>query len=189
MIRWEVAFRRAQDAGHSLVKGKKITDFRPLHYTQSFVNIAAGTTSAATQQNFPGGAFVLGISASAALPVIIKPDQYYADGAAAPLDSTIDRLKTTTAGNRDLFALDFQYTNDEQLVPGGPAMADALLGSGRGTEFPARELIVDPSQGILARVQNLIATQLISGGAAPAGLQFPLTVHIIYKSMVPRAVG
>lgn len=189
MIRWETAWRRAYEAKHPFVVNKKITDFRPIHYNQIFSNIAAGTTTAATLRDFPGGAFVLGITASAVIPVVLKADQYYADGAAAPLDSTIDRLKSNTPGNRDLFALDFSYTNDEQLTPGGPIMADALLGSGRGTEFPARELMIDPAQGILARAQNLITTQLVSGAAAAAGVQFPMTVHVCYKCMVPRAVG
>lgn len=172
-----------------MVKGKKPMDFRPIHFNQIFTNIAAGTTSAATLRDFPGGAVILGITASAVIPVVVKADQYYADGAAAPLDSTLDRLKSNTPGNRDLFALDFAYTNDEQLTPAGPIIADALLGSGRGTEFPARELYIEPAQGLLARVQNLITTQLISGAAAAAGILFPITVHICYKAMVLRAQG
>ena len=68
---------------------------------------------------------------------------------------------------------------------------DGIIMGHEGMRYslPSRELIVDPSQGILARVQNLITTQLISGGAAAPGIQLPLTVHIVYKSMVPRAIG
>lgn len=191
MIRWETAWRRAFEAKHPFVVKRKITDFRSLHYVQIFSAVAQGTTSATTLQSFPSGAFVLGISAAANIPVLVKRDQYYADGAANPLDVTVDRLKSATAGNRDLFGIDFAYTNDEQITPGGPAIADALLGSGRGTEFPARELIIDPSQGILCRVQNLITAQTIdnAGGSLPTGISFPMTVHVIYKCMVPRNQG
>jgi len=191
MIRWETAWRRAWEAKHPFVVKRKITDFRSLHYIQAFSAVAQGSTSATTLQTFPSGAFVLGISASATIPVLVKRDQYYADGAAVPLDVTLDRVKSCTPGNRDLFGLDFAYTNDEQITPGGPCIADALLGSGRATEFPARELIIDPSQGILARVQNLITVQTIDNqaGSLPAGISFPLTVNIVYKCMVPRNQG
>jgi hypothetical protein len=191
MIRWETAWRRAKEANHPFVVKRNITDFRSLHYNQIFSAVAQGTTSATTLQTFPSGAFVLGISASANVPILVKRDQYYADGAAVPLDVTIDRLKSSTPGNRDLFGIDFAYTNDEQLTPGGPAIADALLGSGSGTEYPARELIIDPSQGILCRVQNLITAQTIDNlsGSLPTGISFPITVHVVYKCMVPRSQG
>ena len=47
----------------------------------------------------------------------------------------------------------------------GPVLAEALLGSGVDTNFPAREIIIPPSQGILATV--------VSYAIAP-----PLNVHV-----------
>lgn len=190
MINWEIAWKRANEgaAPHPLVRGKKKQDFRALTYVQTFSNIALAATTANQLQTFPSGAFVLGICAAAVLPKITKADQYYADGAAAPLDTTIDRGFATTPGNLDLFGLSFQYTNDEIITPGGPISAAALLGP-TGTLFPARELIIDPSQGILASAQNLISFQLISGAASATGITFPITVHVGYTCMVPRSIG
>lgn len=198
MIRWEAAYRRAFDAKHPLLfvggpagggRVRGMTDFRSLHYVQPFTNVAMGVTTGYQLQSFPAGAFVLGIAAAATFNRVVKADQYYADGATAPLDSTFDRIPSSTPGNRDLFALDFNFTQDESITPNGPALAEALLGSGGGTEFPAREIVVDPSQGILCRVQSLLGVQLISGAAGATGIAVPMRVHVVYKCMVPRAVG
>ncbi len=58
-----------------------------------------------------------------------------------------------------------------------------------GGLFPARELIVDPSQGILCSAKNEITLLQYNGAAAPTGAQFTIDVHVRYTCMVPRAVG
>lgn len=189
MVRWEAAFRRAQESNHPLTVGKKQADFTALHYVQPFTGIAMGTITGAQLQNFPAGAFILGISASAAFPRIVKAAQYWNDSAEEPLDFTFDRQPTATPGNMDLFSLDFSYTQNQQITPNGPAIASALLGTGAVSEFPSRELIIDPSQGILCRVGSLVSLKLIDGTSPPAGVLFPITVHVVYKCMVPRAAG
>ncbi len=188
MIQWDTVWKRQMECQAEWVRGKKKSDFRSVYYTQKFTNIALGASSGNTLQTFPAGAFILGIDASARIPRVIKPDQYYADGTASPLDSTIDRLLDATPGNLDTFSLNFQYTNDEIITPGGPCLASSLLGVNGGL-FPARELIVDPSQGILCSVKNELATQLIDGTVAPAGITISIDVHVRYACMVPRAVG
>jgi hypothetical protein len=75
-----------------------------------------------------------------------------------------------------LFALSFQYSGDEVITPGGPVLAEALLGSGSDTIFPGREIIVPPSQALLCSVQSY--------AIAP-----PLNVHVVYHAMVPRVAN
>lgn len=188
MINWDLAWRRQVAGSNPFVQGKKQCDFRPIVYNQSFATIAIGQSSGILLQTFPGGAFVLGIAASARFPRIVKKDQYYADGAAAPLDSTFDRQPSCTPGNRDMFSLNFQYTNDENITPGGPALAEALLGSGGNTQFPHREIVIDPSQGILCQCRNDV-TLVDIAGTALANAVFSLTVNVEYFCMVPRLAG
>lgn len=184
MIRWREAFERLKDSrefhnyfGKGKAAGMKITDFRYLAYCQQFNNVLAGTvaggatpTSAVTGgqpsgpalQNFPSGGVIIGITAAAQQAQTTTNAFQYAPWA--------------SPGKRDLFALAFQYTNDEIITPGGPVLAEALLGSGEDTIFPAREIVVPPSQGLLATVQSY--------AIAP-----PLNVHIVYHTMVPRVAN
>lgn len=115
-----------------------------------------------SQQNFPAGAVVLGISATAFQEQETDGSYTYAPWSAP--------------GRRDLFGLSFSYTNDEQITPGGLTLANALLGDGDDTVFPGRELLIPPSQGILCTAASFTV--------APS-----LYVQIVFHSMVPRAVG
>lgn len=183
MIRWREAFERCKTSiefrryfgtGN---KPPEASDFRFLAYCQQFNAVAAGsvvggaapTTAIAggaptgpALQNFPAGAIVLGITAAAQQ--------------AQTTTSAFQYAPWQSPGKRDLFALMFQYTNDEIITPGGPVLAEALLGSGEDTIFPSREIIVPPSQGLLATVQSY--------AIAP-----PLNVHIVYHSMVKRTAN
>lgn len=186
MISWEGAWARAKECNSQFVAGKKKSDFRSVYYTQKLTGIASGTTSGNLLQTFPAGAFILGIDASAVVPRIVKKDQYYADGSSP--DTTYDRIPSSTPGNTDLFSLNFQYTNDEIITPGGPCLCSSLMGP-EGGLFPVRELIVDPSQGILCSAKNEVSLLQYDGTAAPSGAQFTIDVHVRYACMVPRAVG
>jgi len=122
-----------------------------------------GATVGPTQQNFPAGAVILGISATAF-------QEQVGD------DTDFQYAPWSAPGRRDLFGLSFSYTNDEQITPGGLTLANALLGDGDDTVFPARELLIPPSQGIL--------TTAASFTVAPS-----LFVQVVFHAMVPRAVG
>lgn len=185
-VNWEAAWARAVQCKSVFIAGKSKADFRSVYYTQKLTGIALGASSGNLLQNFPAGAFILGIDAGAIIPRVVKKDQYYAD-ASSP-DTTFDRFPSSTPGNTDCFSLNFQYTNDEIITPGGPCLASALLGP-EGGFFPVRELIVDPSQGILCNAKNEISLLQYDGTAAPTGAQFTMDVHVRYACMVPRAVG
>lgn len=183
MIRWREAFERCKDSREfnnyfaRSGRGLRMADFRYIAYVQGFTSVAAGSTtgggtpstavtggtvSGPTLQTFPSGAVILGITASCVQAQTTTNSFQYAP--------------SYSEGRRDLFALNFQYTGDEIITPGGPVIAEALLGSGEETVFPGREIIIAPSQGILASVQSF--------AIAP-----PLTVHIVYHSMVPKLAG
>ena len=182
MIRWREAFERCKDSrefNSYFAKGRKlqVSDFRYIAYCQQFNNVTAGTvvggaspTSPVTPgtasgpalQNFPNGGIVLGITAAAVQ--------------AQTVTSAFQYAPSNNSGRRDLFALNFQYTNDEVITPGGPIIADALLGSGEDTIFPAREIIIPPSQGILTTAQSYTINP-------------PLNVHVVYHTMVPRVAN
>ncbi len=134
-------------------KQMRESDFRPLVYVQTFTPASGGTPTANTPQVFPGGAIILGITASAYVP-----------GVAA--------ASGQSQRNRQLFEIDFAYSNNEGLVIAGPAMADALLGGGENDVFPATELIMAPNQSINCRVSNLTTDSL--------------TVHVVYHCLVYR---
>lgn len=166
MISWHVAYARQHKSPQFIQyfgdsKAMPPSAFRPLHYGQAF-QLAAGATSPPTNQNFPAGAIVLGITASAFQAQVTTGAFQYSP--------------SQTFGRRDLFALSFQYTNDELITPGGPVSAEALLGGGMDTIFPARELLIAPSQGVLCTVLNRTV--------AP-----DIFVDVVYHCMVPRAVG
>lgn len=144
--------------------------FRPISYSQLFTGVAAastpgtyGTQSGPTNQSFPAGAVILGITAAAYQNSTTTGAFTYAP--------------SFTPGKRDLFGLLFQYTGDEQITPGNsPVLAEALLGGGSDTIFPQREIMIAPSQGILTTVAALCP--------APA-----LTVTVVFHAMVPRAAA
>jgi hypothetical protein len=144
--------------------------FRYIAYTQQLGPCVGNSTPVQgfgaqvgpVQQNFPAGAVILGISATAFQEQATTGSFQYAPWAAP--------------GRRDLFGLSFTYTNDEVITPNGPILANALLGDGDDTVFPGRELLVPPSQGLLATAASFTV--------APS-----IYVHLVYHAMVPRAVG
>lgn len=182
MIRWREAFERCKDSQEFksyFARGKavKITDFRYIAYGQQFNSVAAGSVtggatpssaitpgaqSGPSQQNFPSGAIILGITAAAVQ--------------AQTTTSAFQYAPSQNPGRRDLFALAFQYSGDEVITPGGPVLAEALLGSGSDTIFPGREIVVPPSQSILCTVQSYTISP-------------PLNVHVVYHAMVPRVAN
>lgn len=177
MIRWREAYERLKTSpdfsryfGGGPGKVPAPSAFRYLAYTQAMGAAAGsaspisgfGATVGPVQQNFPAGAVILGITATAYQEQTTTGAYQY--GA------------SSTPGRRDLFGLAFQYTNDEVITPGGLVLANALLGDGEDTIFPGKELLIPPSQGLLASVA--------SHTVAPS-----LFVHIVYHAMVPRAVG
>ena len=133
-------------------RAMKDTDFRSLIFNQTFTPAAGGAPSASTPQSFPGGAVILGITASAYVPGVGPTGQ--------------------GGRNRQLFALDFSFSNQEAIVIGGPVIADALLGGGESNIYPSAEMILAPNQSIGCRVANLTT------GA--------LTVHVVYHCLVYR---
>jgi hypothetical protein len=116
-------------------------DFRPMVYVQKFAGVAAGATSAATQQQFSNGAIILGVTANC-----------YVAGAAAATGQS--------ANNRQLFGLGFAFSTGDAIVPGGPVQADILLGSGEDTIFPSRAIPIAPNQSLTATVENLTSSIL-----------------------------
>lgn len=182
MIPWRQAFDRCKDSrefNEYFAKGKalKTSDFRYLGYAQQFNAVTAGTVVGGatptspitpgaavgpTLQNFPAGGIILGITAACVQPQTTTSAFTYAP--------------SYSPGRRDLFALNFQYTGSEVITPGGPVLAEALLGSGEDTIFPGREIIVPPSQGLLCTVQSFTINP-------------PMNVHVVYHTMVPRVAN
>lgn len=177
MITWDRAYARlARSPDFSRYFGggpgvvPPMQNFRYIAYTQQLGPCAGvaspvggfGAIAGPSQQNFPAGAVILGISATAFQEQTTTTSYQYAPWAAP--------------GRRDLFGLSFSYTNDEVITPGGPILANALLGDGDDTVFPGKELLIPPSQGLLAT-------------AAAFTVPPSLYVHIVYHAMVPRAVG
>lgn len=163
---WTTAYlrQRASKNFRDYFGGGKVppmSAFRAISYIQSFAVIGAGATSAATLQNFPQGAIILGVSVAGFMVQTVAGAFQY-----APWSSE---------GRRDMITVNLQYTGDENLTPGGPGIAEALMGSGLETIYPGRELVIAPSQGILATVGNL-------------GLN-PLRADVVYHAMVIRAAA
>lgn len=144
------AWRRLREL--AAFRNMKESDFRPIVYCQIFNLVQSGATTPNTPANFPGGAIILGITAAGFLGEVGVADQ--------------------GNNNRQSFGLAFSYTNAEALTPGGPISADALLGSGADTNFPARELLIPPNQMIQAQVKNF-------SNAA-------LSVHVCYHALLYR---
>ena len=182
MIQWRAAFERlreSQEFREYFAAGRniKMSDFRPIVYCQRFDDVPAATVTGGatptssftpgapqgpTLQNFPSGGIVLGITAAAAQPQTTTSAFTYAP--------------SFTAGRRDQFALSFKYTNDEEITPGGPCLADALLGGGDENIFPIREIVIRPSQGLLATVESYQVDP-------------PQNVHICYHTMIPKVAS
>jgi hypothetical protein len=131
-------------------KRMKETDFRPLTFVQIFTPPTGAVPTASTPQSFPGGAIILGITAGAFVP------------GATP----------SANRGRQLFSVDFSFSNQEAIIVGGPVVADALLGGGESDIFPTKEMIMAPNQQVGCRVANLT--------------DGPLTVHVCYHTLVYR---
>lgn len=170
MINWDAAYERLRvTPAFTAAFGKLLPKqaFRAINYTRKFEGVAAastvgvpGTTSGPLLQTFPAGAVILGITAAAIQAQITTGSFTYAP--------------SFTPGRRDLFALSFAYTSDEQITADGLTMAEALLGSGENTIFPSKELLIPPSQGILVSCASLTVGPTISA-------------HVVFHCEVPRA--
>jgi hypothetical protein len=174
MITWNAAYGR-------LLKTKefrayfgsrlKMEDFRSISFAQALPAVAtiAATAFGPLRRDFPSGAIVLGVTASAfQAPYVI--------GA-----GTQNVIPSVSPGLRNLFRLNFQYSGNEVITPDGPISAEALMGNGYDTIFPAREWVIPPSQAILVS-----GTTLAQGAL---GVATPMLIDIVYHCMVPRAVG
>jgi hypothetical protein len=139
-------------------KGVKESDLRHSVYDQIFTPPDDQTITAFSPRVFPVGGIVIGINASATIPGVSAAGQ--------------------CANNRQAFALDFQYTGGEALTVDGPICADALMGSGEMSQYPAKELILPTNQQIKCRAQNLI------GASAPGML-----IHVAYHLLTWRYAG
>jgi hypothetical protein len=128
------------------------SDFRALTYNQIFTPAAGGVPTAITPQPFPGGAIILGITASAYVPGAVATGQ--------------------GGRNRQLFLIDFAFSNNEAIVVGGPVIADALLGGGESDIFPSKEMVLNPNQSIGCRTANITTGSLI--------------VHVVYHALIYR---
>jgi hypothetical protein len=151
MISVERAWSRLKD--EPMFKTFKLSNFRHIVYNQSFT-VPANALVGPNQQDFPGGAIILGITSSARI----------SDGSTSNLNAF--RM-------RHAYGLSFSYSGGETLTPGGPVVAEALLGEGDQTHFPAKELVVAPTQSILTTVQSLDPT-------------LPLIVNIAFHCLVWR---
>ena len=150
MINPNAAWTRLQHV--PMFRGMKLKDFRPIVFGQQFDAVAANAVVGPIRRDFPGGAIILGVTGSC-----IQDAQAFAAG---------------STGSRNSFAADFAYTNDEQIAPGGPIMGQALIGTAEECQFPPREIIVAPTQGINTRVENLTTSVI--------------TVHIAFHCLVWR---
>lgn len=170
MIKWREAYERCSKtaAFKSYFGGVKPIDaFRLLTYSTQFPSVAAASTagsygavSGPSTVTFPSGAIILGITASAFQAQTVTTNFQY-----APQGSE---------GRRDMFGIAVQYTGDEQITPNGLVCADALLGSGVDTIFPAREIMMPPSQALSISVASM--------AIAPT-----LSITVAFHAMVPRA--
>jgi hypothetical protein len=180
MIKWREAYERLSPTPdfQSYFPKAKITSFRFLVFSNPTLAItpltpsaaAAGGTPGATvgpvQQNFPSGAVILGVTAAA-----FQAQQ-------APAAPNFPYAPSQSDGRRDLFGLAFQYTSDENLTANGLTIAEALLGGGIDTIFPAREILIPPSQSILITAASFVAL----GGQN-------LFANVAFHCMVPRVAA
>jgi hypothetical protein len=124
-------------------------DFRPVYYVQKF-QVAASTITGWAAQEFPNGAIIIGITAA-------QPN-------------------AAAANNRTTFGIDFQFSNTDAIVVGGPVCADTLLGGGELDLFPAREIIISPGNKVNARIENYSNASAIS-------------VHVTYHALTYRTTS
>lgn len=125
-------------------KNFELADFRTMAFGQQLSCPAgAGSTPGSigpSTRNFPGGAIILGVTASATPSTFGAGDAFL---------------------YRKSFALQFGYTNGESLSSGDFISADALTGGGDGTTWPTKEIVVAPNQGIQATANCYITTALL----------------------------
>lgn len=140
MIQWNAAWARLKRL--AAFKGMNESDFRPMVYIQTFTPAPGGDSGANQVQSFPGGAVLLGITASAYIPT--EPGNTGQSG-----------------NNRQLFTLNLTYQNQEAITPNGPVLADALLGGGDANLFPSRELVMAPNQGINCAAGNITSGAIV----------------------------
>lgn len=157
------------------------------------VNLVPGE-AAESLIDFPAGAIIIGITAAGILPQrIATADETPAAFAYGP---------SRNPGKRDLFMLDLEYADTSPITAGNPIpslsisptdsvntappiLADALCGGGRGDIMPARELLITPGLGILARVRSMV----LPNAPIDEGYNAPnLSVHIVFHCMVPGVV-
>jgi hypothetical protein len=152
MIKWREAYERLKSNpqfGNYFGRGgvPSMNAFRFITYNTILPNMTSspdvnggtfGQIVGPLNQNFPSGAVILGITASAW--------QNY------------EACSDATPGRRDRFALAFSYSGDEQITANGLTLADSLLGSGWETIFPGKELMIPPSQSILVSGASLVPT-------------------------------
>lgn len=151
MLNWNQTWMRLKR--QAAYRKNNESDFRPMVYVQSFSPSPGGDAGANQAMSFPGGAIILGITASCYVPT---------EAAATGQSSK----------NRQLFTLNFSYSNNESLTPGGPVLADVLLGGGDANQFPSRELVMAPNQQINCQVGNITNSAIV--------------VHVAYHCMVYR---
>lgn len=174
MIRWREAYERLR--GNRLfatffpgMNGgcAPMDAFRYIAYTTVLPDCPAsaatdggsfGDTVGPLNQQFPSGGVILGITSSGW--------QNY------------EACADATPGRRDRYGLAFQYSSDENITANGLTIAEALLGSGRDTIFPGKEIMIPPSQSILVAAASLVPN------AQPA-----MTVHVVFHTMVLRSAG
>lgn len=144
--------------------------------------------------SFDAGGVILGISACAR-----KLQRVANNGGAIAFTYP----PSISPGNLDLFELDLAFTDTTPITgqnPIGelvsnpnsliqttpPIMAESLLGSGRDTDTPARELFVTPGLGLLAAVRSLVLPD--EAPASPANAASNLIVHLVFHTMVPGII-
>jgi hypothetical protein len=116
----------------------KLSDFRPIVFPLVQTAVASLNSVGPLRRDFPGGAIILGVTGSA-----IQNGAAFAPGG--------------TTG-RQAFSATMAYTNDEQIVPSDLLMCESLLGTAAECEFPPREIVVAPTQGINVQLRNLTTT-------------------------------
>lgn len=172
--------------------------------TQTRTDAGAPTTNAvpgpaqARTIDFPAGAVILGISACAnvAQRVITRANLI------PPNDTFNLPYGPSDHGGRELFVLDLRYVDDDPITTGNPIselvpnpaspvvtrppiMADALLGSGRDSDTPVRELYVAPGLGIMVSCRSLLLPSFMPASGDPPP---NMSVHVVFHSMVPGVV-
>ena len=139
-----ITFRQAMERVRKMpaFRTLKESDLRAVAYCQEFNSVGSATTTSGIQ-TFPNGFILLGITANAHVP-----------GAAAAAGQS--------ANNRQIFGLTFSLTGAGEALtpPGAHISAEALLGGGPDTIFPAKEMVLASNVGITAGVENFTTTTI-----------------------------